>query len=47
MQFKDVLGTFKMLDHFRVESPGCSRTDALTCFTFSGFRDIVGWPDLG
>ena len=45
MRFKDVLSTFKILDCFRIENPGCSRTDALTRSTFSGSRDVFGRPD--
>ena len=44
MRFKDVLSTFKMLDCFPVENPGCSRTDALTRSAFSGSRDVLGRP---
>ena len=36
------LKMFKMLDCFRVENPGCSRTDALTRSTFLGSRDVLG-----
>ena len=47
MRYKDVLSRFKMLDCFRVENPGCSRTDALTRSTFSGSRDVLGGLDNG
>ena len=46
-RFKVLLGMFKMLDRFSVESPGCSRTDALTRTTFSGSHDVLGRPNHG
>ena len=47
MRIKDDLGTFKMIDRFRVESPGCSRPDILIRSMFSGSRDVLGQPDRG
>ena len=47
MQYKDVLSTFKMLDCFWVENPGCSWTDALTGSKFLGSRDVLGRLDIG